>query len=281
MADRPANTPDAPRIGCIQPRARGSASLSVKARGNTSVLNSLRHSGSLKLLFPRPHQPALEAVMINTAGGVTGGDRFDLTATAAAGTELTLTTQAAERAYRAQPGETGRIRTHLVVGDGARANWLPQETILFQGCRLDRHLQIDLEASSRLLMCEALVFGRAAMGERLTDGVMQDRIDIRRCDQPLFQDAMTFCGDIAAHLAKPTVAAGAGALATVIFVAPDAEGRLAPLRRMLGSTAGASLIGSDLLILRALAPDSYALRKVLMPILTDLLAAPLPKPWMT
>nr|WP_096707644.1 urease accessory protein UreD [Phaeobacter gallaeciensis] len=275
-----AKTAPAASIQSAPPRAVGDISVSTKRRGSASVLADLRQVGSLKLLFPRTSDTALQGVIVNTAGGVTGGDKLNLNATARAGTSLTLTTQAAERAYRAQPGQTGMIRNALSVEPRASLAWLPQETILFQDCNLDRTLTVDLNANSRLLLCETLVFGRAAMGEKLTKAHLNDRIDIRRAGHPLFLDTIRLQGDVAAHLAKPATAGGAGAIATLVYVAPDAQGRLAPLRAQLGPTAGASIIGDDLLILRALAPDSFALRQLLLPILSNLHGAPLPRPWM-
>lgn len=264
----------------VQPRARGEVRLSVKRRDGTSVLDDLRQSGSLKSLFPRVHSAAAQAVLVNTAGGITGGDRFAVSARAGAGTDLTVTTQAAERAYRAQPGEIGRLNNRLSVASGARFNWLPQETILFQGCALERTLRVDLAADAQLLLGEPLVFGRAAMGERLTGAHFRDRIEIWRGDDCLFVDAMTLTGDIDAHLARPTIANGAGAMALLVYVAPDAEAQLPKLRAMLPQTAGASLIRGDLLCIRALAPDSYDLRLSLIPILNHLTGDALPKPWM-
>ena len=119
------------RITPSQPRARGEAQVTAKARDGASVIASLRQAGSSKLVFPRGGA-GLQAVLVNTAGGITGGDRFALSATAGPGTQLTLTTQAAERAYGAQPDETGRVTNRLRVSEGAQLNWLPQETILFE-----------------------------------------------------------------------------------------------------------------------------------------------------
>ncbi|WHP70491.1 urease accessory protein UreD [Phaeobacter inhibens] len=280
IGDQHAETAPTAAVQSAPPRTVGDISVSTKRRGSASVLAGLRQVGSLKLLFPRTNGAALQGVIVNTAGGVTGGDQLDLNATACARTSLTLTTQAAERAYRAQPGETGMIRNVLSVESQASLAWLPQETILFQNCNLDRTLTVDLHAQSRLLLCETLVFGRAAMGEKLTRASLNDRIDIRRSGRPLFLDTIRLQGDVAAHLAKPAIAGGAGTVATLVYIAPDAQGRLDPLRAQLGPTAGASLIGDDLLILRALAPDSFALRQMLLPLLRDLYGASLPRPWM-
>jgi len=275
------STPITPQLAMPQqPRAQGAVALSVKQVEGGTALDGLRMSGSLKCLFPRRDRPAVEAVVINTAGGITGGDRFEVSGKAAPGTALTITTQAAERAYRAQPGETGHLSTTLHVGHDARLHWLPQETILFNGCALNRQLRVDLAPDASLLLAEPLILGRAAMGEVVTDAQFRDCIDIRREGQPLFLDRTVLTGDIAAHLARPHVANGASAMALIVYIAADAAARLDRLRAILPETAGASLIGADLLVARCLAPDGYALRQSLVPALTYLSNADLPKCWM-
>jgi urease accessory protein len=228
-----------------------------------------------------PDAAGLQAVLVNTAGGITGGDRFSLSATAGPDTHLTLTTQAAERAYGAQPGETGRLRNRLTVAQGARLDWLPQETILFENSRLRRDMQVDLAADARLLFVESLVLGRALMGEALHAVTFHDRVEIRRDGHPVFLDALALTGDANAHMTR--AAEGAGALASVVFAAPEAAGLLGPVRAVLDATptpAGASLLAPDLLHIRLLAPDSFGLRKALIPALTLLSHGPLPRTWM-
>jgi len=265
----------------VQPRAIGAAMVSAKAARGGSTLGDLRQSGAMKLLFPRPDPAMLQAIIINSAGGITGGDSFALTARAEAKAALSLTTQAAERAYRAQPGQVANLRNTLAVDSGATLHWLPQETILYDGCALRRRLSVDLAQDASLLLVEPLVFGRAAMGETLRQAHFRDRIEVSRAGRPLFHDAMTLSGDVTAHLAAPHIAAGAGALATLVYVAPDAEARLARLRSQLPANAGASLIGPDLLIARILAADSFDLRQSLVPILGELSGDTLPRSWMT
>ncbi|WP_420862661.1 urease accessory protein UreD [Algirhabdus cladophorae] len=272
--------PSAARPVPQQPRAQGSLSVSSKARAEMSVLDDMHQRGSYKLLFPRRNGSALEAVVINTAGGVTGGDRYQLTAHAGANTQLILTTQAAERAYRAQAGEVGQVTNTLSAGSHAALHWMPQETILFDNCALDRTLSVDLDTTATALICETLVFGRMAMGEVLNSAVLRDRITVRRAGVPVFLDALHLSGDVASHLADPAVAAGAGALATVVYTAPDAQTHLQPIRDSLGPQAGVSLLGPDLLVIRALAHDSFVLRGTLVPLLKRLSGAPVPRPWM-
>jgi urease accessory protein len=264
----------------LQPRALGAGSLCVRAddHGKTRLVN-LRQSGSMKLVFPQTHRTDAEAILVNTAGGVTGGDRFDLSAEAGAGATLTLTTQAAERAYRAQTDEVGRISTTLSVAQGARLNWLPQEMILFDNSALRRSLSINMADDARLLMVEPLVFGRAAMNERMTNIYFQDRISITRGGTPIYCDGVDLQGDVATHLARPAVAKGAGAMASLVFVAPEAAGQLAKIRALLPTTAGASLIAPDVLVMRLLAADSFDLRKSLIPVLDHLTNNTLPLSW--
>ncbi len=211
---------------------------------------------------------------------MTGGDTFRFSGKATEGTALTLTTQACERAYKAQPEECGQITNHLTVETGARLNWLPQETILFNGCTLDRRLRIDLCPDAETLMVEPLVFGRAAMGETLTDIRLNDRIEIRREGVPVFLDAIRFSGDWHAHMSKPHTANGAGAMALIVFASRSAAGQLDPVREMLPETAGATLIRDDLLVIRVLAKSSFALRSALMPLLRRLNKDTLPRCWM-
>jgi urease accessory protein len=264
----------------VQPRAIGHVSLSIKPGPRGSVLDSLRQSGSLRCLFPRPKSDGLEAVVVNTAGGITGGDRFQISANVAKGCSLTLTTQASERAYRAQPSEFGKLRTDIQVAAAACLNWVPQETILFDDSALDRRLTINLAQGAQALVVEPIAFGRQAMGEELTKLRLRDRIEIRRAGQPLFLDATRFDGDMAAHLDRPHIANGARAMALLAYVAPDAQGQIDPLRALLPETAGATVIGDDLLVLRILAPDSHALRQSLIPILNRLTHHQLPRCWM-
>ena len=242
------------------------------------MLDTLRQSGAFKALFPRPEH-GLQAILINTSGGVTGGDRFHVTAHIGTDTHTTLTTQAAERAYRASPGETGHMRSRLTVAENTTLHWLPQELILYNGCALDRRLEIDLAPTARLLMAEPVLFGRTAMGETLTDASFRDRIRITRAGQPLYLDGVSLTGDLAARLARASSGNGAAAMVSLLYVAPDAEAHLAPLRALLPPTGGASLLAPDMLTLRLVAPDGHALRTHLLPALDRLSGGALPTSW--
>ncbi|MEQ6203472.1 urease accessory protein UreD [Sulfitobacter sp. HNIBRBA2951] len=239
----------------------------------------MRQSGSLKLVFPQTHRDDAEVILVNTAGGITGGDQYTLDIEVGNRARLTLTTQAAERAYRAQTGETGSVTTRLTVRNGGTMQWLPQELILYDRSALHRRLDISLEPQARLLMVEPVVFGRAAMPETLDDITFRDRIRITRNGAPLYIDGMDLHGNATAHLARRAIANGAGAMASVVMVAPDAENYLPALRALLPATAGASMLCADVLVIRHLAADSYALRRSLVPALEHLSNNTLPTSW--
>lgn len=244
-----------------------------------SVLRDLHQAGSAKVVFPRSAGDELQAVTVNTAGGITGGDRFEMSFEAGADSALSITTQAAERAYAAQGADAGRLDVTMAVACGARLNWVPQETILFDGCHFARKTRVDLAPDAHLLFAEPLVFGRAAMGEILSDITFRDRVEIWRDGKPLFIDAMAISGDAQAHMGG-MIAEGAGALASVVYVARDAQAQLVTVRALLPDTAGASLLGEDVLHIRMLAHDSFVLRQTLVPVLTCLSQKTLPRVWM-
>ncbi|MBB92976.1 MAG: urease accessory protein [Magnetovibrio sp.] len=276
-SDRPGETPS------LQ-RARGRARIAVRADGGVTRLADLYQDGCAKLRLPKVYgpsatDPGVEAVLLNTAGGLTGGDDYGTEALAGPGAALTLTTQACERVYRASSG-TARVETRLSADAGARLHWLPQETILFDGGRLDRSLDVDLTGDAAFLAVEALVLGRVASGETVTGGAFTDSWRIRRDGRLIFADAARIGGDIDAVAAGPATLAGMKTVATVVLAAPGAEDGLADARAVLDAlpTAGASAM-PGLLICRLVAADDRALRAVLVPLLNLLARRALPRVW--
>ncbi|MGY4299365.1 urease accessory protein UreH [Bradyrhizobium sp. i1.4.4] len=150
-------------------RARGAVRFDVHARDGVTRRGVLHESGSLRVRFPSPEGEGLSGVFVNTAGGVAGGDSFDIEIAAGQGSRLTLTTAAAEKVYRA-PGAAAQLNIALKVAAGAHLGWLPQETILFDRARVHRRFDIELDEAASLLLCEIVVFGRTAMGERMEQG---------------------------------------------------------------------------------------------------------------
>ena len=261
-------------------RAFGNVSLSVAtdALGNTK-LSDLRQEGSMRAVFPRSTNNNLEAVIVNTAGGITSGDYFSTYAKVAKGANLTITTQAAERIYSAFDNESGKINNKLSVEENAQLYWLPQETILFDGSKLERKLNIELFDTSKVLFVEPIVFGRLASGEELGSCFFKDNVSINCNGEPIYIDGIKMNGNITKILKNKSISNNNKAMANIVLYDANSIEILNKIRKLLPSTAGASLINNHLLLIRILSPDSYELRKKLLPILSLLTDNAVPKNW--
>ncbi|MGE3832092.1 MAG: urease accessory protein UreD [Parvibaculaceae bacterium] len=266
----------APTLPRLQ-RASGEARLEMASRDGRTVLRRLYQEGAAKIRLPQG-AGRCEAVLINTSGGLTGGDRLAWTIDVAARGHLCVTTQAAEKLYRAPGLQHARVDTTITLGAGARLDWLPQETILFDGSALRRTITADLTGTASLLMVEAMIFGRTAMGETVRDALFFDRWRIRREGKLIHAEDLRFEGDMAALLGRTAIAGGACALATVAFFSPDAEALIDPFRRWHPHVAASAFNGKFLA--RFATVDGYSLRKSLVPVLEFLSAGrALPKLW--
>ncbi len=260
-------------------RARGSLRLGFRGADGRTRLADLYQAGALKALFPRGDGDP-EAVVLNTAGGLTGGDQMDLKLDLAPAARATLTTQACERIYRSAGGDA-RVSAAVGLGAGARLGWLPQPTILFDGGRLARRLDIDMAADATLTAVETVILGRAAMGEAVARGALTDRWRVRRAGRLVWADTLRLGPDWAA-LGNPALLGPARAMASLIHVAPDAEAALPGLRATLtlhgAVTAGASA-WNGLVACRLVSDDAQPLLAALAAILTTLRGAPPPAVW--
>jgi urease accessory protein len=252
-------------------RAIGRSEVQFEARG----LSRLYQSGCMKVLLPNTYGRTAEAVIINTSGGVTGGDRLSFSGQCSADAALCITSQAAERVYRTvvNPAE---ISNTLTLGPRARLDWLPQETILFEGSQLKRQLDISLAESARLLALETIVLGRGAAGEVLQDVSLSDQWRVRRGGKLVFADGLRFCGLPGNSLA--TFGANT-ALGSLLYVAPDAEARLSEVRHLISGFNAAASAWNGLLSVRFIAADLFLLRQALIPFLIAFRGEGLPRVW--
>jgi urease accessory protein len=261
-------------------RAVGRVAVSVAAGAGRSRRARVHESGSLRVRFPNGTNAAtLDAVIVNTAGGMTGGDRFGIDITLDAGSRLNVTSAAAEKVYRSL-GPATLVDVRLTVGASAALAWLPQETILFDRARLRRTIDVELDADAVLLLAEAVVFGRAAMREQVACGRFFDRWRVRRNGALVFAETMSLDGAIAQHLAAKAVANGGAAIASVLKI-PANEESLAAVGAMQQNFAGEVGVScwNGFAVARLVAPDGAALRHDLAAVLTALGAGPLPRLW--
>ena len=258
-------------------RARGEGRVIASVRDGRTVIASLYQEGAAKIRLPHTHSDALQAVLMNTAGGLTGGDHLRWTAVARPGAKVVLTTPACERAYRST-GADARVENRLVAHEGAHIDWLPQETILFEGSRLNRSLDVELGEGATLTAVEAVLLGREAMGEAARNALLRDNWRIRRNGKLGHAEATVLRGD-AVERDGLSLLGGALAFATVLHVGPNAERRLDAVRALLPESGGASVIG-DRLTVRLLAANGLALRRSLAPIIALLSSAgSMPRLW--
>ena len=260
-------------------RAVARLALSAKQGNGGSVLDNLREGGGYRIKFPDPER-GLEAVIVNTGGGLLGGDAVSLDVVAGPDTDLMVTTQSAEKVYRAVAAPS-EIAVTMTAASGARLHWLPQETILFSGARLIRRISADVTPDSELVIAEAATFGRLEMGEQLGHGALRDHWRIRRGGRLAFAEDMHLDGDLSTLLDRPAIGGNARASGVIILLAPDAESRVEKARSLMehdGVSAGASAWDGKLVI-RMLAAEPAALRAAMMTLISGLTDRTTPRFW--
>ena len=261
-------------------RAQGSVRFDVHQVEGATRRRQLHESGSLRVRFPSPEAEGLSAVFVNTAGGIAGGDRFDIDIAVGAGSSLAVTTAAAEKVYRAQ-GPAAEVNITLKAAAGAHLSWLPQETILFDRARVARRIDIDLAEGASLLLCEIVVFGRAAMGETMRHGEFVDRWRLRRGGKLVFAETVRLDGDIGEKLARPAIANGGVAIGTALIVPGDEAvvERIREASETFGGEVGISC-WNGFAMARFCAQDAARLRADMIAVLGRASGVPLPRLWL-
>src|ERR1043166_647497 len=260
-------------------RAGGRVALAAEYGRGITHRTRLSEAGGLRVHFPGARARELQAVLINTAGGIAGGDSFDLDIAAGAQAQLLLTSAAAEKIYRTL-GPLARIRIKLSAGAGASLAWLPQETILFDGARIERTIDVDLAADARLVFAEAVVFGRTGMGEAVKNGFFADRWRVRRGGALVLAETVRLDGAVAAKLDEAAVAKGGAGIATVLIV-PGSVETIEPLRALASKFRGevGTSTWNGLAVARLCAGDGAALRHDLTALLASVRGGKLPHCW--
>jgi urease accessory protein len=260
-------------------RAVGRIALAVKAGADTTRRDRVYEQGSLRVRFPGRASGVLEAVLVNTAGGMAGGDRFDIEIKGGDHARLVVGTAAAEKVYRTL-GPTTQVDVKFAIGTGAYLAWLPQETILFDGARLARRIEVDLAERARAVLVEAIVLGRTGMGEAVEHGLLSDRWRVRRAGKLIHAENVRLDGAITRTLAAPASARGGVAMATVLVVPGDdatANAVRALGDEMRGEVGASAWNGRA--VVRLCATDAAALRHDVARVVAALGVSPLPRLW--
>ncbi len=269
-------------------RTSGTGRLSTLHTDQQTRIARLFQEGAAKLRLPRQTRVGmpLEAVMINTAGGLTGGDMLKWDMTCASGATLTLTTQACEKIYKSVGGEA-RVEVSLQVGEDASLFWMPQETILFDQGRLQRKMDVQISRGGSLLIAEAYLLGRKARGERVEQGYLEDRWRILYDGTLVHREDFLLSGPINDHIGREAVLSNHAAFATVLLFGDNVQDRIMALRDVqensrhciLGLSTW-NIAGTGKILARLVASDGYELRKRLVPLLEQLAGSiKVPKIW--
>jgi len=259
-------------------RAASRIALAVKSAAGTTRRARVLEEGALRVRCPGRPAPYLEAIIINTAGGMAGGDRFAIDVAVERDARLTVTTAAAEKVYRTLGPDT-TINVAITVAAGGELAWLPQETIVFDRARLRRTIDVELADDARLVLAEAIVFGRAGMGERIEAGSLFDRWRIRRGGRLIHAEAARLDGAVARRLAEPAVANSGVAVATVVL-APGGEAAVGVVRALsFHGEVGASA-WNGIAVIRLVAADGAILRADLAAVVKAVCPTALPRLWL-
>jgi urease accessory protein len=259
-------------------RAEGRVALTVATEGGVTRRRRVAERGSLRVRFPGAAQHALEAMLVNTAGGMAGGDRFAIDLAVEPDAALVVGTAAAEKIYRSH-GPATEVAVTLAVSAGARLAWLPQESILFDRARLTRRIDVALEEGATLVLAEALVLGRSAMGESVEEGELFDRWRVRVGGRLVFAESLRLSGAIARKLAAPAAAAAGCAMATVLLI-PGEERHVAAVRANEYAGEVGISAWNGIAVVRLVARDGATLRRDLSAVLAALDTGPVPRLWL-
>ena len=166
---------------------RAAGTLKATIKGSENRIGKLYQEGSSRLFFPENFSKTKECVVINTAGGITGGDKFESSIEATEGSSIVVTTQASEKVYKSSHG-SAEVETTFFASKNSKLLWLPQDTILFSESDLSRKIIIRIEDTSELLAFDQIVLGRSAMGENIQESNFHDMWTIYNGDRLIYFD---------------------------------------------------------------------------------------------
>jgi len=250
-------------------RASGAGRIVLTGDESVTRVAEVYQKFPIGILFPKIGDGQIkEAVIINMSGGVAGGDRFEIEVEALNKASFAVTTQAAEKIYRALD-RPARIATKLKVCEGAKLAWLPQETIIFNKARIRRQTEIDLCSGAEVIALEWLVLGRAASGEEVVSGYILDSWRIRKDGHLIWADGFLVADETFAQLHRKALLSNWRAVGTLIYFGPNLDARLRSLREIatsLDCECAATIVGA-IIIVRVAAPVSRDLKRGLRSLL--------------
>ena len=263
-------------------RVTGGINASFVRDGAKTVVASIAERGGYRLARPSTFAPHLEALQVNTGGGIAGGDMIETRYELGPGADVAHTTSSAERVYRSA-GAPARLDIRLTLAPAARLDWLPQQTILYAGAHVQRRIEVHAAADSRLVMVEITAFGRPHSREGLSPVDFNDQWRVHRGGRLVYAEAVRLSGELGETLARPAVAGGGRASALILLLGKDASELVEPLRRALDRSACETGVSTwdGLLAARAIARQPGDLIAALARAIPLLSGRALPRVWAT
>ena len=260
-------------------RSNGRVEIGFISKNNSHSLAHLHQSGCLKALMPKNHSDIPEVVLINTAGGITGGDKLSVTVELKERVRATVTTQTAERVYKAGH-DLGKVEVQLNLKQDSFLDWLPQETILFDKSALKRKITVNMHKTSKLFMVESIILGRSAMGETLTNNLFVDHWRILQENKLVYTESLKLSN--ASELSGLATLGENKALATLLYVAPNAEEKVQHMRALLEQCdlVSAASAWDGKLVTRLITDSPQRLRAALIFIISEFRKKQLPRVWL-
>ena len=240
-------------------RAKGKLKISFMNSNDETSIHDLYQSGALKVLIPKSKSKYAEAVLINTGGGIVGGDNLSIEVEAAKKTNTWITTQASEKVYKSS-SEQSILNTKVTLEDNSTLFWCPKETILFHNSKLIRNLDFDIKTSSKLLIIENIVFGRLASGELNADCFFSDHWRIKRDEKLIFAENFLF--EDKKTMYRKTNLGNYRSLLNIMYLSKDSKNFLNKMRNIISSESifGEASHWNDFISLRALAKNPIELK---------------------
>ena len=260
-------------------RANGRVEIGLVLKKTSNNLSHLFQSGCLKAMIPKNHSNVPDVVLVNTAGGITGGDKLSVSVDLKEGARATVTTQTAERIYKSNNG-FGKIEVHLDLKQNSFLDWLPQETILFDKSAVKREITVNMHETSKLFMVESIILGRCAMGETLTSNLFVDHWRILQGNKMRYAESLKLSNAI--ELSGLATLGENKALATLLYVTLNADETVEHMRDLIKQCdlVGAASAWDGKLVTRLVSASPQRLRESLIFIISEFRKKQLPRVWL-
>ncbi|BBP45179.1 urease accessory protein UreD [Thiosulfatimonas sediminis] len=207
----------------LQTSWKGYLSFTLENRFGKTVVKDKQHFGPLVLqraYYQEEERPTI--LVIHPPGGIVAGDELTTQVLLKPNAKVFISTPAATKFYRSTGACAVQLQ-QLTLYENTQLEWLPQEALFFNQCKVRNHLQFNLMTEQAALIAWDVVgFGRPAMNEVFSEGELHQKIEIRLADKPIFIDQFVF-RNIPELMHNAFALNGQTLMATMLFYQSDAQ----------------------------------------------------------